>query len=266
MSLTTAPALEDVQNQADDRGIAIDEVGISGLRMPVDVVGRDGARQATVATVEMAVDLPADVKGTHMSRFVAAFGERHGAISPETVVALAEDLRVRLSSDRAVVRMSFPYFVAREAPVTGVVAPVEYEARLQVAVGARTSVRLGVRTPVTSLCPCSKEISDYGAHNQRGYVELTVTCVAGEKMAFEDLIDIAESAASSPVYAALKRPDERQVTMRAFDKPAFVEDIARDAAADLRRDVRVSAFEVRVTNLESIHAHDAVATIRGRRA
>ena len=265
MNTVAALELEDIQSRPDDRGIAIDEVGIAGLRMPIDVVGRDGAVQTTVATVEMAVDLPAGVKGTHMSRFVDVFCGRAKALSAEAAVDVVEALRARLDSDRAVLRMSFPYFVVREAPVTGLAAPVEYEGRLEVTAAETTEVRIGAKTPVTSLCPCSKEISDYGAHNQRGHVELAATCLPNAAVVFEDLIEIAEAAASSPVFTMLKRPDERLVTMRAFDKPAFVEDIARDAAAALQSDPRVTAFFVRVTNLESIHAHDAVATIRGRR-
>jgi MptA/FolE2 family GTP cyclohydrolase len=149
-------------------------------------------------------------------------------------------------------------------PFTGQAAPVEYEGRLHVEIGTSPVVQVGVRTPVTSLCPCSKEISDYGAHNQRGYVEIDVTCAPGSVVHFEDLIDAAEQAGSVPVYSMLKRPDERHVTMEAYENPAFVEDIARDAALALKADRRVNAFTVRVTNLESIHAHNAVATVKGR--
>jgi GTP cyclohydrolase IB len=259
-------ALEDVQGQVDDRGVYIDEVGVADLRMPVEVAMRDGSQQATVANVEMAVDLAGDIKGTHMSRFVDIFHNTNEVFSPASVMRLAEEIRARLDSERAVVRMQFPFFVVRDAPVTGRSAPVEYEARVDASVGQLCELRVGVRTPVTSLCPCSKEISDYGAHNQRGYVEIDVTCPPETAVCFEDLIEIAEQAGSSPVYSMLKRPDERHVTMQAYESPAFVEDIARDAALLLKDDQRVSSFTVRVTNLESIHTHNAVATVRGRRA
>lgn len=258
-------ALEDVQSQRDDRGIEIDEVGIADLRMPVEVLARDGGVQSTVASVEMTVDLAHDVKGTHMSRFVDVFHASSATLSPQTVAHLVEQIRARLESARAVVRMDFPYFIAREAPVTGLAAPVEYHGRLEASTGATTEVRVGVRTPVTSLCPCSKEISDYGAHNQRGYVEIDVTCAPDSFVWFEDLIDMAEQSGSAPIYSLLKRPDERHVTMQAFENPAFVEDIARDTALLLKADTRIAAFMVRVTNLESIHSHSAVATIRSRR-
>lgn len=263
--LALAP-LEDVQSQCDDRGIEIDKVGICDLRMPVQVLARSGSSQSTVAEVEMTVDLAPDVKGTHMSRFVEVFHTSTSTLSPQTVGKLAEQIRARLDSARAVIRIDFPYFIAREAPVTGLAAPVEYRGHLEAAVGAMTEVRVGVRTPVTSLCPCSKEISDYGAHNQRGYVEIDVTCVPGSFVYLEDLVDVAEQSASAPIYSLLKRPDERHVTMQAYENPAFVEDIARDAALLLKADDRIGAFTVRVTNLESIHSHSAVATIRSRRA
>ena len=258
--------LEDVQSQRDGRGIEIDEVGICDLRMPVQVLARSGSSHSTVAEVEMTVDLAPDVKGTHMSRFVEVFHTSTSTLSPQTVGKLAEQIRARLDSARAVIRIDFPYFITREAPVTGLAAPVEYRGHLEAAVGATTEVRVGVRTPVTSLCPCSKEISDYGAHNQRGYVEIDVTCVPGSFVYLEDLIDVAEQSASAPIYSLLKRPDERHVTMQAYENPAFVEDIARDAALLLKADDRIAAFTVRVTNLESIHSHSAVATIRSRRA
>lgn len=259
-------ALEDVQSQRDDRGIAIDEVGIGDLRMPIKVLGRGGCVQSTVATVEMAVDLMHDVKGTHMSRFVDVLHSSTATLSPQTITSLAQQIRARLESSRAVIRMDFPYFIAREAPVTGLAAPVEYHGRFEASAGVGAEVHVGVKTPVTSLCPCSKEISDYGAHNQRGYVEIDATCAPGSFVSLEDLIDIAEQSGSAPIYSLLKRPDERYVTMQAYENPAFVEDIARDAALLLKADDRVAAFTVRVTNLESIHSHSAIATIRSRRA
>jgi GTP cyclohydrolase I len=198
--------LQDVQSLPDDRGVPIDEVGISGLRLPVRIAGKGTADQPTVAELAMSVDLEASAKGTHMSRFVEVVAESSGAIDAIVLGEIALELRRRLQSNRASITLEFPYFLDRAAPVTGRTAPVEYEGRLG-----------------------------------------------------------AEAAGSAPLYAVLKRPDERFVTMQAYENPAFVEDIARDVALALRDDARVQRFQVTVTNLESIHVHNAVATIRGRR-
>ncbi|WP_028062151.1 GTP cyclohydrolase FolE2 [Solirubrobacter soli] len=263
MNPLAALDLEDVQNQTDDRGVAIDQVGIADLRVPLRVAGRDGSVQQTIGTIEMDVDLAAEVKGTHMSRFVEALVEQNGPLDGPAVVALVHDVRSRLGSTRARVSMRFPYFLSRSAPVTGFAAPVDYDGTLLAEAGPVTSLTLGVRVPITSLCPCSKEISDYGAHNQRGYVEIQVRSDGESDLWLEDLIDIAEAAGSAPIFALLKRQDERHVTMQAYETPAFVEDIARDVAVALRSDARIAGYVVRVTNHESIHNHSAVATIRG---
>jgi GTP cyclohydrolase IB len=261
-----AVPLEDVQAQVDARAVAIDEVGISDLRYPVRVAGRDGVVRSSVAMVSASVELAADVRGTHMSRFIQALGEEMDVIDPLACAALAEHVRDRLHSGRACLEFQFPYFIERTAPVSGLPGLVDIEARLTATASKSTEVRVGVRVPVTSLCPCSREISDYGAHNQRGHVEIEVGCAAGEVVWFEDLIDVADAAASAPIFSLLKRVDERYVTMTAYENPAFVEDIARDVVGALRQDRRVRDYVVRVTNQESIHNHNAVATIRGRAA
>ena len=266
MNPLAAVPLEDVQGQFDARAVAIDEVGISDLRYPVRVAARSGVAQPSVAIVSAAVDLAADVRGTHMSRFVQTLGEHLEVLDPCACAALGEHVRVRLNSSRATLKFEFPYFIERTAPVSGLPGMVDVEAWLSTVVAESTEVRAGVRVPVTSLCPCSREISDYGAHNQRGHVEIDVACQAGEQVWFEDLIDVAESAASAPIYSLLKRVDERHVTMTAYENPAFVEDIARDVVVALRQDPRVRDYVVRVTNHESIHNHNAVATIRGKLA
>jgi GTP cyclohydrolase I len=256
----------DVQSLADERGVAIDEIGISGLRLPVRIAREGATPQSTVAEVAMNVDLDATTKGTHMSRFVEVFTEHDDALDVRVLGAIAQELRRRLDSRRAGVALSFPYFLERAAPVTGSAALVEYRGALRAEADAGLTLSVGARVPVASLCPCSKEISDYGAHNQRGYVEIDVDCRGGDAIAIDELVAIAEAAASAPLYSLLKRPDERFVTMRAYEKPAFVEDIARDVALAVRDDQRVERFAVTVTNLESIHAHDAVATVRRRRS
>ena len=257
--------LQDVQNQPDHRGVPIDEVGIAGLRLPIRVAGPGGTAQPTVASIAMNVELDAGTKGTHMSRFVEVLSSQNVAFDGAALGRVARELQARLDTTAARIDLDFPYFVDRSAPVTGGSAPVEYTGRLHVEARHGVTIRVGVQVPVASLCPCSKEISDYGAHNQRGYVDIDVVCADGATVWIEDLIAAAEGAASAPVYALLKRPDERFVTMQAYENPAFVEDIARDVAVTLREDARIESFVVTVRNLESIHAHDAVATVRGRR-
>ena len=267
MNPLEAPALRDVQNLPDERDIAIDAVGIASLRYPVLIADREGEAQRTVARAAMDVDLPAHVKGTHMSRFVETLDGHADQISAARLVAVAATMRDRLESRRARIELEFPYFLERSAPVSGLRSVNDYEGRVAAEVdGPLVRLEVGVRVPVMSLCPCSKEISDYGAHNQRGYVDLDVRCNSDEPVWLQDLIEVAEACGSAPIYALLKRVDERHVTMEAFDNPAFVEDIARDAALALRADTRIEAFTVRVANQESIHNHEAVARIRWERS
>ena len=265
MNPVAVAELQDVQNQPDHRGVPIDEVGIAGLRLPVRIGGPGGIAQPTVATIAVNVELDAGTKGTHMSRFVEVLSSHSGDLDGTALAGVARELQTRLDTATARIGLDFPYFVDRSAPITGGSAPVEYTGRLHVEARDDVTIRVGVQVPVASLCPCSKEISDYGAHNQRGYVDIDVICADGATVWIEDLIGAAEGAASAPLYALLKRPDERFVTMQAYENPAFVEDIARDVAVTLREDARIESFVVTVRNLESIHAHDAVATIRGRR-
>jgi GTP cyclohydrolase IB len=253
----------DIQSLADERGLAIDEVGIAGLRLPVRIVGDTATPQSTVAEIAMNVDLDPTQRGAHMSRFVEVLTSNEEALDAHVLGRIAQELRRRLDSRRASVALTFPYFLERAAPITGGAALVEYRGALRAEAAATLTLSVGARIPVASLCPCSKEISDYGAHNQRGYVDIDIDCRQGHTIAIDELIAVAEAAASAPVYALLKRPDERFVTMQAYENPAFVEDIARDVALALRGDDRVERFAVTVTNLESIHAHDVVATIRG---
>jgi GTP cyclohydrolase IB len=265
MNPLAATSLEDVQAQADRRGVPINEVGICDLRYPILVTARAGV-QSTVATVHATVALPDDARGTHMSRFVESLSERIGPLDANSCASLAEDLCARLTSAEATVGFRFTYFIKRAAPITGLPGLVDVEATLEATARETTTVRVGVRVPVTSLCPCSREISDYGAHNQRGHVEIAVVCQPGESVTIEDLVDMADDAASAPIYSLLKRVDERSVTMSAYEKPAFVEDIARDVVLALRADHRIAEYSVSVINQESIHNHNAIATIRGRAA
>ncbi len=259
--------LDDVQSQRDDRGLALDEVGISGLRHPISVWDRERSKQDTIAEVRMSVALPAHLRGTHLSRFVEILGEYAGELTQVTVPGLLAEVRRRLDSPAAQIRLSFPYFLPRRAPVSGATALMDYACSFTArSHGEVVEFGLSVRVPVTSVCPCSKAISDYGAHNQRGQLTIEVTPRSEEGGRFalvwiEDLIAVAESSASSPVYPLLKRTDERHVTMAGYDHPVFVEDMTRNAAAQLRADAHIDRFTVEAVNEESIHNHSAYARL-----
>ncbi len=267
--LATAEALPDVHETGDARGVALDEVGVAGLSLPITVLGPDGGRQATVADAELSVALAAEVRGTHMSRFVEEAASALGPITPGTVFQLAHGLRKPLDAPASRVQLRFPLFVDRAAPASGLSAPHRYEAHLLATAGPSDGrVFVGVRAAVTSLCPCSREISDYGAHSQRGHVEVEVEApgwLQGEGIWPQELFAYADEAGSAPIHPLLKRSDERVVTMQAYDRPAFVEDIARDVVVALQTDERCAAWSVSVVNQESIHDHQAVARVRGRR-
>jgi GTP cyclohydrolase IB len=263
--------MEDVQSRPDERRIAIDQVGVSNLRYPIVVLDREQERQHTVADLAMSVALPHHFKGTHMSRFLEVLNEHRGEVTMRTLPSILRELKKRLDAESARVEVRFPYFVDRAAPVSGARGLMDYECWfIGEANGAHDDFLLGVRVPVTSLCPCSKEISDYGAHNQRGYVTLEVRSLRADEgpAAFiwiEELIEVAERSASAPVYPLLKRPDERHVTMQAYDNPVFVEDMVRNVARRLQDDQRVRWFKVHALNQESIHNHSAFAQIEWRR-
>ena len=258
--------LEDVQGRLDDRQLPIGRVGISGLRYPAVVWDRENGSQATVAEVSMSVDLRADVKGAHLSRFVEVLEDSGVTLSPQAMPVILGNLRQRLAARRAEFSADFPYFMRKSAPVTGATARMDYQCRLSARGDDSTTVTtVGVRVPVTSVCPCSKAISDYGAHNQRGYITVRVRPRDEDEgpvaVWAEDLIQVAEASASSPVFPLLKRPDERYVTMQAHDHPVFVEDMVRAAAVALSGDDRMTWFSVEAVNDESIHNHAAFARI-----
>lgn len=263
--------MNDVQNQIDDRRIPIDQVGVSDLRCPIVVLDRECRQQQTVATLTMSVNLPHHFKGTHMSRFVEVLNEHRGEVTMRTVPKILQDLKQRLHAESARMHITFPYFLERTAPASGARALMDYECSfLGDLIGSHVDFVLGVRVPVTSLCPCSKAISDYGAHNQRGLIAIDVRSAptpTGEPQFIwiEELVELAERSASAPVYPLLKRVDERHVTMQAYDNPVFVEDIVRNVAVQLQTDARVAWFDVRVVNHESIHNHSAFARLEWQR-
>jgi GTP cyclohydrolase I len=257
-------ALPDIQAEAPAIELALQEAGITGLRYPITVHLRDGSQHHTVASVSWAASVASDVRGVHMSRFVELLHARRSRISVETMPALLEETRERLGATGALATFAFPLFLERTAPVTEEAAFVAYDCVLegQLSLDA-TSGALTTLVPIKSLCPCSREISDYGAHNQRGNVEMRVTFDLnhGEGLDFTDLIAAAEEAGSARIYSLLKRADERYVTMQAYDNPAFVEDIVRSVAASLQPDSRIAHGRVRVVNEESIHSHNAYASV-----
>ena len=253
-------SMDDVQGRADSRRIPINKVGIKDIYHPVRVSDRSGGEQHTIANFNMYVALPHNFKGTHMSRFVEILMGQEREISVESFRQMLHEVTRRLDATTGHVEMSFPYFVSKPAPVSGVASLMNYQASL---VG---EVRDGVEqtwiqvvVPVTSLCPCSKKIAEYGAHNQRSHI--TIRARVREHLWIEELIDIAEQEASSQLYGILKRPDEKYVTERAYDNPKFVEDIVRDVAVRLNAEPRVLAYVVEAENFESIHNHSAYALI-----
>ena len=265
----TAPLLAeipDVQGMADTREIAIDRVGIKALRHPIRVLGRDGEIRHTVATFDMTVRLAHDVKGTHMSRFVETLESNDEALSAATFGALLKRMVERLEVTEGRIQIAFPYFIKKSAPVSGVTSLLDVEVLLTGEIsGETTTVITKVTVPVTSLCPCSKEISAYGAHNQRSHISISLR--SNTPMMIEDIIRIAEDQASAELYGILKRTDEKFVTERAYDNPKFVEDLVRDIAAALNADARVDAYVIESENFESIHNHSAYAVIeRDKRA
>jgi GTP cyclohydrolase I len=259
--------LPDIQSTPDGRQIAIDQVGVCDLTYPIVVLDRENQKQQCAARLSLSVSLPHHFKGTHMSRFLEVLAEHQGEFTMHTVPAILHDLKQRLDAESAQIEVEFPYFLQRTAPVSGLSAPMDYNCTfIGESNGNSDDFVLKVRVPVSTLCPCSKEISDYGAHNQRGYVTISVR--TNKKLDgtwdfvwIEELIEVAEKSASAPIYPLLKRSDERHVTMQAYDNPAFVEDVVRNVARQLRQDVRVSSFKVRCINHESIHNHSAFAVV-----
>jgi len=253
-------AIPDVQGSADTRRLAIDKVGIKAIRHPVRVADRDGGVQHTIATFNMYVGLPHNFKGTHMSRFVEILNSHEREISVESFETMLRDMVKRLEAEFGRIEMTFPYFINKAAPVSGVKSLMDYEITFagEVTRGGY-SFTMKVVVPVTSLCPCSKKISEYGAHNQRSHV--TITARTNAHVWIEELVRIAEQEASCELYGLLKRPDEKFVTERAYDNPKFVEDLVRDVSTALNQDKRIESYVVESENFESIHNHSAYALI-----
>lgn len=252
--------MKDIQSQHDGRNLDIDKVGIKDIQYPIVLSDKEKGRQHTVARINMYVKLPHNFKGTHMSRFVEILSNHSSNIDLYKVNDILEEMKEKLDSEESFIELSFQYFLNRKAPVSGQSAMMDYHCRYVGSAGAKGRDQvLTIRVPVMTLCPCSKEISSYGAHNQRSYINISVRM---KKMVWiEELIELAESCGSSPIYPLLKREDEKYVTEQSYNNPAFVEDVVRNVAEKLMKEDRVTWFEVSSENIESIHNHSAYAVI-----
>jgi len=261
-----ASAMPDVQSTVDVRALPIEQVGIRSVRHPLTIRSKTG-NFPTVGQFEMDVALPAHVKGTHMSRFMALLQKQEEAVDSTSVVKMVRNMLPLLDAKEGHVQFTYTHFVKKAAPVSGVESLMDYEVTWMATAKQNATgtleVELGLRAqvPVMSLCPCSKEISEFGAHNQRSHVTMEVVLDTQTKMTVEDLVDIAESEASSELWGLLKRPDEKWVTERSYSNPKFVEDLVRDVAGRLKADERIHSFMVEAENFESIHNHSAFARI-----
>ena len=258
--------LPDTQNTKDIRNIVINQVGIKDILHPINFVNRNNESHPSVANFTMTVELPANVKGTHMSRFIEILNDGECNFGVESFMDLVQTVADKLESTDALVIVEFPFFRNKKAPSSGVQSLLDYQATLTGSVvDGKSELTLKVVVPVTSLCPCSKSISKYGAHNQRSHITIEAKATKGSTIYLEDLIDLAEQKASSELYAILKRDDEKVVTERAYENPAFVEDIVRDIAVDLNSDKKVNYYCLESENFESIHNHSAYALITNQK-
>ena len=252
--------MKDVQKELDTRNIQIDRVGVKGVSYPVILMDKDNQTQSTIASVSMSVMLPHEYRGTHMSRFIETLEEYRGRVSPSNLEAFTKRLCEKLNASESSVSFEFPYYFRKKAPVSG----IESFSKCDVVLDAsyehgKFDMIIGLTLNVQTLCPCSKEISCYGAHNQRASVSLKVRCHG--LVWFEELIAIIEASASAPLYTLLKREDEKYITEHAYENPRFVEDVIRELAIRLDTEERILWYSARVTSSESIHNHDAFAEI-----
>lgn len=259
-------AMPDVQSGLDKRSIPIQRVGVRGVRHPLSIAGPDGAGVATIADWEMTVALPATEKGTHMSRFVDLLGAYASTpMTAATMCQMAEQMLEKLNVDAGDITASFPYFIEKTAPVSGVKSLMDYQLKwtVKAAKGQPSRFSLWLQVPVTSLCPCSKAISEYGAHNQRSHVSVALDFAQLPEVSVEQLVQLVEAQASCELWGLLKRVDEKYVTEKAYENPKFVEDLVRDVAMAIKTVAHVSAYEITAENFESIHNHSAYAVVYG---
>ena len=258
----SAQSMPDVQGSEDDRQIAINKVGVKDIRYPITLhCPATGGTQGTVATINMYVGLPHHQKGTHMSRFLEVLNKHHECVRSDEIASICREMKERLNAETAHLELEFPYFIDKKAPVSGMDGKLDIQVTFECTSNHVDDLIMGIRVPATSLCPCSKGIADYGAHNQRCHMHAFVRIKPGENMWIEELFEMVEKCASTQVFAVLKRPDEKHVTEAAYDNPKFVEDIVRDLAREMEKDDRVSWYKVSGENFESIHNHNAYAVI-----
>ncbi|HEY3783463.1 MAG TPA: GTP cyclohydrolase FolE2 [Fimbriimonadaceae bacterium] len=255
-----AGTLVDIQSSQDIRNIPIDKVGVRGVKYPIKVLDRANESQHTIGEFTLTVDLPHEFKGTHMSRFIEVLSEHQSEISVHAIPKILEGLKTKLTAETAHLEVFFPFFMQKAAPVTKKTSMMEYTCGFVASANHVTDFEMIVKVLVTTLCPCSKEISAYGAHNQRGLVTARVRF--NKHIWLEELIELIESSASCSLYPLLKRPDEKYVTEHAYDNPRFVEDMVREVAVAFDADARIDSYEIEVENFESIHAHNAYAYLK----
>ncbi len=252
--------MRDVQSEPANHEIPLDRVGVRDIIYPIKVLDRENGMQKTIARINLYCNLPHNYRGTHMSRFIEVLNAHLDNITPNNIRELLSDIRTRLQAEKAHVDINFIYFLKKRAPITGAESFMNYEARFVAELGDKFDFITEITVPVNTLCPCSKEISDRGAHNQRAEILISVRM---KKMVWlEDLIKYGEESASSPLYALLKRPDEKYVTEHAYDNPRFVEDVAREVAHRLDNNENIIWYFIQVTSFESIHNHNAFACVR----
>ncbi len=252
--------MKDIQNCYDSRNIEIDKVGVKDIKYPIVVLDKRNGFQNTIANINIFVNLPREFKGTHMSRFVEILNERRGSISVKNLPSVLEEIKERLNAESAHIEIQFPYFIEKEAPISKSRSLMEYSCTLHGISGKKKEFFLTIEVPITTVCPCSKEISSFGAHSQRGRARLKIKFLDYKRIVWiEDLIEIVEECASSDIYALLKRSDEKFVTEKAYSNPKFVEDVARDIAGRIMKSDNIAWFSVEVENFESIHNHSAYA-------
>ena len=260
---TAKAGLHDKQSERDTRELHINKVGVRGLRFPIQVRDKARVHQNTVATIGMFVDLPKEFKGTHMSRFIEVLNAHGNVIHVENIEEILSELQAKLKAATSHLEIEFPYFMTKKAPASGKEGVLDYNVRFDAsACGREVDFLMTVKVNVTTLCPCSKAIAKYGAHNQRG--EVTVALRSRSIVWIEEVIAMVEASGSAELYALLKREDEKVVTERAYENPVFVEDLVRNVALKLKAHPEVTWWKVEAENFESIHNHNAYACIEGR--
>ncbi len=255
--------ISDIQNQTDKREIRINKVGVKGLKYPIVLQDRENGKQNSIATINMYVELPHNYRGTHMSRFIEILNNYHKEKIVDNLESLLSEMKKKLDANVSYIELEFPYFIKKNAPVSKEESLMSYKCKFNAYFGNEYIFEMSVTVPVITLCPCSKEISEFGAHNQRTYV--TVRICYKDFVWLEELIEIIEKSGSSELYSLLKRSDEKYVTEKSYNNPKFVEDLVREVAEILKKDQRIISFKVEAESIESIHNHNAYAMVEGKK-